>query len=91
MSTRIYVGNLPQSATEIGISIKFRDYGTVASIRLLEDRSTGQNLGYGFVEMASAREARRAIEALDGSDYDGWLLTVKTANVNGADGRGGRR
>jgi RNA recognition motif-containing protein len=91
VSKKIYVGNLPQSATEIDVSIKFRDFGTVASIRLIEDRTTGENVGYGFVEMGTEREAKRAIEALDGSDYDGWQLTVKTAIAQGTDAPGGRR
>jgi RNA recognition motif-containing protein len=90
-SKKIYVGNLPHSVTEIAISAKFREYGPVIGVRLIEDRATGRALGYGFIEMGTAADARRAIEALDGSDFEGWQLTVKTALPQGSDDRGARR
>jgi RNA recognition motif-containing protein len=82
LSRKIYVGNLPYSATEIAIGARFGEYGEVTSIKLIADRGTGRSQGYGFVEMGTPAEAKRAIEGLDGSDYDGWQLTVKTATPN---------
>ena len=79
MSRQIYVGNLPQSITEIGLEAPFREYGNVTSVRLITDRGTGQNLGFGFVEMQTAAEARRAVQELHGIECDGRRLTVQVA------------
>ncbi len=77
MSTNIYVGNLPFSATEEGIRNLFGAYGTVESVKLITDRETGQRRGFGFVEMASGGE--EAIAALHEKDLDGRQLTVNLA------------
>ena len=77
MSTNIYVGNLPFSATEEGIRNLFGAYGTVESVKLITDRETGQLRGFGFVEMASGGE--KAIAALHEKDLDGRQLTVNLA------------
>ena len=57
MGRKLYVGNLPYSATESAISDKFAECGTVESCKLITDRDTGQNKGFGFIEMASDSEA----------------------------------
>ena len=77
MSTNIYVGNLPFSATEEGIRNLFGAYGTVESVKLITDRETGQLRGFGFVEMASGGE--EAIAALHEKGLDGRQLTVNLA------------
>lgn len=77
MSTNIYVGNLPFSATEEGVRNLFGAYGTVESVKLITDRETGQLRGFGFVEMASGGE--EAIAALHETDLDGRQLTVNLA------------
>lgn len=81
MSSKLYVGNLPGSMTEAGLSDKFSEYGKVAGVRLITERGTGRSLGYGFVEMETPAMAKRAIAELDGETYDGWLLTVRTAHA----------
>jgi RNA recognition motif-containing protein len=82
MSKKVYVGNLPASATETALSNLLGEHGKVARVRMITDRGTGQDLGYAFVEMATPDEARRVIEALDGTSYDDRELTVRTAIAN---------
>ncbi len=77
MSTNIYVGNLPFSATAEDIRDLFSTYGTVESVNLITDRETGRLRGFGFVEMSSGGE--EAIAALDQHDLNGRPLMVNVA------------
>ena len=77
MSTSIYIGNLPFSATAEIIRDLFSAYGAVESVKLITDRETGRLRGFGFVEMASG--ANEAIAALHEKDLDGRNLTVNLA------------
>jgi RNA recognition motif-containing protein len=77
MSTNIYVGNLPFSATEEQIHKLFSAYGTVEKVSLVKDRETGRLKGFGFVEMASG--GREAIAGLDQRDLGGRTLKVSEA------------
>ncbi len=77
MSTNIYVGNLPFSATEDEIRDLFASHGSVTSVNLITDRETGRPRGFGFVEMDSGGE--EAIEALNQTEMDGRRLNVNTA------------
>ena len=76
--TRIYVGNLPFSATEDSLRALFAKHGTVEKVSLINDRDTGRPRGFGFVEMSSA-DAARAIQALNGTDFGGRPLRVNEA------------
>jgi RNA recognition motif-containing protein len=76
--TRIYVGNLPFSATEESLRALFSKHGTVENVSLINDRDTGRPRGFGFVEMSSA-DAARAIQALNGTDFGGRPLRVNEA------------
>lgn len=76
--TRIYVGNLPFSATEDDVRGLFQEYGSVEDVSLVSDRETGRPRGFGFVEM-DASGANAAIQALDGLDYGGRNLRVNEA------------
>ena len=75
----IYVGNLPFSSNSADLEELFGQYGQVDSAAVINDRETGRSRGFGFVEMASDDEARRAIEELDGHDMDGRNLRVNEA------------
>ena len=77
MSKKIYVGNLPFSATEAEVRDLFSEFGSVDSVNLISDRETGRPRGFGFVEMADG--ADDAIEALNQKDFGGRSLTVNEA------------
>lgn len=79
MGRKLYVGNLPYSATESSLSEKFAASGTVESCKLIIDRDTGQSKGFGFIEMASNPEAQAAIDSLNGADFDGRPMKVNEA------------
>ncbi len=81
MGSKLYVGNLPDSATEQDLSDKFAAFGTVKSAKLITDRVTGRNRGFGFIEMASEAEAHAAIDSLNGSDYEGRPMKVNEART----------
>lgn len=98
MGNKIYVGNLPFSATSDGLNELFSKFGTVDSAKIVMDRDTGRSKGFGFVEMSSADEAAAAIEKLNGSDMGGRSLVVNEARPMeprtggfGGGGRGGDR
>ncbi|MEE8513320.1 MAG: RNA-binding protein [Gammaproteobacteria bacterium] len=92
MGKKLYVGNLPDSATEKDLSDKFAAFGTVKSIKLITDRGTGRSRGFGFVEMASDSEAEAAIDSLNGTDYDGRPMKVNEARtLRNVYGRGRNR
>lgn len=78
-NTNIYVGNLTYGTTSQELEEMFSRYGEVARAQVVTDRDTGRSRGFGFVEMTSAEEAEKAIEALDGADAGGRKLTVNKA------------
>ncbi len=78
MSKKIYVGNLPFSATEDTVRELFQAHGTVESVNLITDRETGRPRGFGFVEMPE-EEADAAISSLDQKDFGGRALKVNEA------------
>ncbi len=92
MGRKLYVGNLPYTATEQGLSDKFAAFGTVLSVKLITDRDTGRTKGFGFIEMASEAAAHAAIDSLNGTDYEGRPMKVNEArpqqNRSGGDGGG---
>lgn len=77
MSTSIFVGNLPYSASEEQLQHLFGAYGTVERVNLIMDRETGRLKGFGFVEMSSG--AQVAMSSLNQSELDGRTLTVNPA------------
>lgn len=78
MAKNIYVGNLPWSATEEEVRSAFEKYGSVVSVKLIQDRDTGRPRGFGFVEMED-QGSDEAIEALNGSDFGGRAIKVNEA------------
>ena len=88
MSKRIYVGNLPYSATEEEIRELFGQYGDVASVSLVSDRETGRPRGFGFVEMEED-DADKAIQNLNNFSMGGRNLRVNEARPRRNDGGGG--
>lgn len=79
MGKKLYVGNLPFSATDQILSDTFAQCGTVESAKIITDRDTGRSKGFGFVEMSTEAEAADAISKFNGADYDGRAMTVNEA------------
>ena len=77
MPKRIYVGNLPFSATEDDVRDLFAPFGTVVDVNLISDRETGRPRGFGFVEMEDG--ADEAIGKLDRTEIAGRTLNVSEA------------
>ena len=88
--TKLYVGNLPFNATEEALRALFAPHGTVEKISLITDRDTGRARGFGFVEMSNA-DASRAMQALNGTDFDGRALKINEAQDKPRTGGGGNR
>ncbi|NNF65649.1 MAG: RNA-binding protein [Acidimicrobiia bacterium] len=79
MSNKLFVGNLTFSTTSSDLETLFGEHGSVVSAQVINDRDTGRSRGFGFVEMADAEAAKKAIGALDGRSVDGRNLTVNVA------------
>jgi RNA recognition motif-containing protein len=88
--TKLYVGNLPFTATEESVRNLFAPHGTVEKLSLINDRDTGRPRGFGFVEMSNA-DASRAMQALNGQDFDGRALKINEAQDKPRTGGGSFR
>ena len=88
--SKIYVGNLPFSATETAVRDLFAQHGTVESVAVITDRETGQPRGFAFVEMPRP-DAARAIQNLNGQDMGGRPLKVNEAQDKPRGNGGGSR
>ena len=87
--TKLYVGNLPFTATDESVRALFASHGTVEKVSLITDRDSGRPRGFGFVEMSNA-DAARAMQALNGTDFGGRSLRVNEAQERSGGGtRGG--
>ena len=87
----IYVGNMPYDTSEDALRKAFEAHGKVDSVNIVTDKVTGNNRGFGFVEMPADDEANAAIEALNGSDFGGRKLTVSEARPRPDGRKGGHR
>jgi len=86
--TKLYVGNLPFTATEDTVRTLFAVHGTVEKISLISDRDTGRPRGFGFVEMSNS-DASRAMQSLNGKEMDGRALKINEAQDKPRGGGGG--
>ena len=95
MSNKLFVGNLSFNTTENDLNDAFAAFGTVTETNLMMDRATGRPRGFGFITMASAEEAQKAIDGMNGKSIDGRALTVNVAKPREerapGGGGGGRR
>lgn len=88
MGTKIYVGNIPFTAAEDDLRNLFSQQGEVESVKIITDAQTGRARGFGFVEMVSDADAKKAISALNGTVFMDRTLTVSEARPQQS--RGGR-
>lgn len=99
MAKKLYVGNLPYSATEETLKTHFSSAGALASATVITDRMSGRSKGFGFVEFENDEDAAKAIETFNGQEYEGRKLVVNEArpmterpprrDFGGGGGRGG--
>ena len=91
MSMKLYVGNLAFQTSSFDLEELFGGLGTVESATVVEDRETGRSRGFGFVEMSSKEEGEKAIDELNGKEFNGRNLTVNEAKPREDRGGGGNR
>ena len=75
----LYVGNLSYDMSEENLRTEFAEYGEVQSAKIITDKFTGRSRGFGFVEMNSDDEGKKAMEGLTGKDVEGRQLVVNEA------------
>lgn len=93
MEKNLYVGNLPYSVTDTTLNELFSKFGEVVSAKVITDADSGRSKGFGFVEMSTTDEAKKAIEQLDNTELDGRNIKVneskpKSDTRTGGGGRG---
>ncbi len=91
MATRIYVGNLPYSATSDQLSQLFSTFGEVSEATIIMDRDTGHAKGFAFVQMAQGDAALSAIAQLNGTTVDNRAIRVSEAQARPERGDRARR
>lgn len=89
MSTKLYVGNLPYSATDESLAHAFSEFGTVNSSKVIIDRDSGRSKGFAFVEMSTSEEAANSISQMNGTQFDGRAINVSEAKPQAPRNGGG--
>ena len=79
MNTKLYVGNLSYNVTEKQLRELFAEAGSVVTADVIVDRATDRSKGFGFVEMTTEKEAKKAIKELDGKEFEGRVIVVNEA------------
>ncbi|MCX6737938.1 MAG: RNA-binding protein [Candidatus Parcubacteria bacterium] len=79
MSNKLYVGNLPYETTEDALKNFFSEAGSVASATIIADKISGRSKGFGFVEMSTEDDAKKAIEMFNGKEFSGRNIVVDEA------------
>ena len=93
MPSKLYVGNLPYAVTNDDLQDLFSQVGQVQSVAIITDKFSGQSKGFGFVEMANAEDASRAIQQFNDTELKGRNIKVNEAKPreSGFGGGGGNR
>ena len=89
MGRKLYVGNLPYTASEQDLQDLFSQAGAVDSVNVMRDMATGRARGFAFVEMGSDADAQKAIDQFNNTDFGGRNLTVNEARPKTSAGGGG--
>lgn len=79
MSKKLYVGGLSYDTTEESLKELFSQAGNVESVAIITDKMSGRSKGFGFVEMSTEEEAKKAIEMFSGKEFEGRTITVDEA------------
>ncbi len=76
----IFIKNLPYHATEQTLKEFLSKYGTIASVKIIKDRATGESRGFGFVEINFSKNAIDTIKELNTADFEGKKLQIKKSD-----------
>lgn len=87
----IYVGNIAHAATEDMLRTLFEQIGPVKSAKIITDKFTGMSRGFGFVQMENTEDAQKAIEELNGHEFEGRAIVVNQARERESRPRTGGR
>lgn len=87
----IYISNLSYSVDDADLNTLFADYGEVVSAKVIMDRESGRSRGFGFVELADDTMGQKAIDELNGAEYDGKVINVNVARPREERSNGGNR
>jgi RNA recognition motif-containing protein len=79
MASKLFIGSLAWATTDDSLRDLFATVGNVVSANVIMDRETNRSKGFGFVEMGSDEEAKKAVEELNGKDLDGRAIVVSEA------------
>ncbi len=79
MGKKLYIGSISFNATEESLKDLFSSIGEVESVKIITDRDTGRSKGFGFIEMSSEEDAKKAIEQLNGKTFMERALIVNEA------------
>ncbi|OGD88324.1 RNA-binding protein [Candidatus Curtissbacteria bacterium RIFCSPLOWO2_02_FULL_40_11] len=79
MAAKLFVGNIPYTINSDGLRDIFVKIGEVVDANVVTDRETGRSRGFGFVEMKTSEDAKKAIDTLNGSEVDGRKIFVSEA------------
>ena len=87
----IYISNLSYGVDDADLNTLFVEYGEVTSAKVIMDRETGRSRGFGFVEIADEAMGQKAIDELNGAEYDGKVINVNVAKPREERSNGGNR
>ena len=79
MATKLFIGSLAWATDDDSLKQFFESAGTVVSANVIKDRESGRSRGFGFVEMSSDEEAKKAVDELNGKELDGRPIVVNEA------------
>ncbi|HVX47750.1 MAG TPA: RNA-binding protein [Candidatus Saccharimonadales bacterium] len=79
MATKLFIGSLAWATDDDSLKQFFESAGTVVSANVIKDRESGRSRGFGFVEMSSEEEAKKAVDELNGKELDGRPIVVNEA------------
>jgi RNA recognition motif-containing protein len=79
MATKLFVGSLAWATNDDSLKDFFSAAGNVVSANVIVDRETNRSKGFGFVEMSTDEEAKKAVADLNGKELDGREIVVNEA------------
>uniref|UniRef100_A0AB33IV93 RNA-binding protein n=1 Tax=Prevotella sp. GTC17254 TaxID=3236794 RepID=A0AB33IV93_9BACT len=79
LKMNIYISGLSYGTDEAALANRFSEFGEITSARVITDRESGRSRGFGFIEMSNDDDARKAIDALNETEFEGRTIYVKEA------------